>query len=438
MTFRRAVVINILVPVAACAAAGAADKGPVTVDAVAVAVVEAGKTERIDTPVSFEVGDLAKHRKLGLVEITANGVVYVPSQIEKAPDGKPLRLWWILGGTTPAGATRNFAVLPVDPMHVVRTQAPPRSAFQMRESGRELEISGAGAKVLTYNHAPAAVPEGVQDIYSRSGFIHPVCSPGGGVVTDVFPPDHLHQDGVFLAWTKTTFRGRKIDFWNIHKGTGRVRTEKLLSDTTGPVYAGFRVAHEHVDVTDSQGAKPQAGTVVLRETWDVRIWNVGGPAQGYWLWEITSVQRCATDDPLVLPKHFYGGMGFRGARGWDGEKVQFLTSEGKTRKDGNETRARWCDASGPVATTHRFAGATVLCHPSNFRAPQHVRLHPKMPYFCFCPSQLGDWRIEPGKEYVSRYRYYVHDGKVKAATAERFWADFATPPKVVIKTGISD
>jgi len=74
-----------------------------------------------------------------------------------------------------------------------------------------------------------------------------------------------------------------------------------------------------------------------------------------------------------------------------------------------------------------------MCHPENYRYPQPLRIHPKMPYFNFAPSQLGDWTIEPGKDHIFRYRFYVHEGKINVANAEHFWYDFAEPPEVKLE-----
>jgi hypothetical protein len=40
--------------------------------------------------------------------------------------------------------------------------------------------------------------------------------------------------------------------------------------------------------------------------------------------------------------------------------------------------------------------------------------------------------MEPGKEYVWRYRYCVFDGETDARLAERLWQDFAEPPVVQV------
>jgi len=79
------------------------------------------------------------------------------------------------------------------------------------------------------------------------------------------------------------------------------------------------------------------------------------------------------------------------------------------------------------------AGMAILCHPENFRAPQHMRLHPSEPFFCYAPQQGGDMEIAPGKKYVSRYRFVVHDGPPNKEVIDRLWNDYASPPKVTVQ-----
>ena len=108
----------------------------------------------------------------------------------------------------------------------------------------------------------------------------------------------------------------------------------------------------------------------------------------------------------------------------------FVTSSGRSRGDGNHTRARWVEMFGPLGD--QGAGVIVLGAQNNFRSPQTVRLHPKKPYFCFAPMVLGAFEIGPGATFVSRFRFVVHDGQKKEKLAERMWQDFAHPPKVRI------
>jgi hypothetical protein len=130
---------------------------------------------------------------------------------------------------------------------------------------------------------------------------------------------------------------------------------------------------------------------------------------------------------LILEEYRYGGMGVRGNRAWkDKSKVSFLTSDGKTRLDGNATRSHWCHIGGTV--DGQLVGLAVLDHPSNFRAPEPLRIHPDDPYFNYAPSQMGRFQIDPGKKFVLRYRYVVSDGPPDPKLLERLWNDYANPP----------
>jgi len=235
--------------------------------------------------------------------------------------------------------------------------------------------------------------------------------------------------GIWMPWTKTDFEGRKIDFWNLKGGQGAVRFKKFVRTESGPVYGGFIAQHEHLDLTAPEGEKP-----VLDETWDVRVYNVASHEKPCWLWDFVSTQCCASDSPLHQLRYRYGGLGFRGTRKWKGDNCEHLTSEGKTRKDGHGTRARWCDMYG--VTGRDWAGVTLMSHPKNFRHPEPMRIWPpksKFIFFNFAPSQIGDWTIEPGRDYVFRYRFYVHEGKPVVADLDRLWNDFAYPPKVTLE-----
>jgi hypothetical protein len=296
-------------------------------------------------------------------------------------------------------------------------------ALVEKDGGRRVTLDGK--EVLTYNGPKTPLPAGFEPQYQRGGYISPVYTPSGKLVTDDYPPNHKHHHGIWSPWTATRFEGRSPDFWNMGQKTGTVEFVKF-----GPVAPPddgsltFTTFHRMVDLT----AKPDP-KAALNERWNVTVYdkNKSGdkPAN---VFDLAITQTCATDSPLMLPKYYYGGLGFRGHRDWNGEgdKCRFLTSEGRTRKDGNETTARWCWVGGTVDGS--VCGVTILCHPSNFRAPQPVRLHPSEPFFCYAPQQAGDFSIEPGKPYVARYRFVVADGEADKALIERLYEDFAKAP----------
>jgi hypothetical protein len=389
-------------------------------------IVDAGKYDRIDTPVSVSLeaisDTLTSYRRVGLREIKGDQRLPGPSQIEP---GNPPRLWWILFGTTPAGSKRIYELIPGLSVDTAVLEVVKNDSFLQIQT----QIPRGNNKVLRYNHAIVPPPQGQSELFSRSGFIHPLWSPSGDILTDIHPPDHIHHLGIWMPWTHTKFEGKDVDFWNLKEGQGTVRFVKFLSTTSGPVYGGFQAEHEHVALKTEAGEK-----VVLNEVWDVRVFNVGGPEEGYWLVDFKSTQRCVADSPLYQIEYHYGGFGFRAAAEWKGENAAYLTSEGKTRKDGHGTRARWCDTSGAI--NGKWAGVTHMSHPDNFRHPEPMRIWPEFEnnvFFNWAPSQLGDWVMEPGKDYIFRYRLYVHEGKVNVADSERLWQDFAHPPEAKVE-----
>jgi hypothetical protein len=394
----------------------------------ATITAEAGKYTRIDTPVSVVLDKLVDNpatSRLLLMEVKDSNRVATPAQIEA---GNPAKLWWILTGTTAEGEKRIYELCSGEPAET--------AAVKAVKNDKALVIQKDNKDVLQYNHAivPAPkdmekVPEARRSFFNRSGFIHPLWSPSGDVLTEIHPADHIHHFGLWMPWTHTQYEGRLVDFWNIGDGTGTVRFAKYLSTTDGLVYGGFQAEQEHVALKTSQGEK-----VILREVWDVRVYNVGGTEKGYWLIDFKSTQRCVAEKGLAQDEYRYGGYGFRGTHEWKGETASYLTSEGKDRNNGNATRARWCDTSGAI--NGKWAGVVHISNPQNFRHPEPMRIWPEkenpLVFFGFAPSQLGAWEMEPGKDYIFQYRLYVHEGRVNVDDAERFWHDYAEPPTVTL------
>ena len=331
--------------------AGSVSAAPINIE------VAAGETDRIDVPIYVEIAGLDASGTCQLIETKAADKskdgkerrIGLPCQIE-ATD--PPRVWFVLNGKTPKGETRRFELTPG---RKARKTAP----VTVTRDDKAVVISALGRDVLQYNHAPTPPPEGKDKLYTRSAYIHPLWSTEGTEMTAIHPPDHIHHMGIWAPWTKTVFEGRDVDFWNIGKGGGTVRFVDFESLTEGPVYGGFRAKQEHVDLSAPGGEK-----VALNETWDVRVYNVGGPEKEYWLWDLTMIQRCASESPLELPEYRYGGMGFRSNNDWKGENALYLTSEGHGRTTGHTTRARWCEVAGKA--DGRWAGMVVMDHTENF------------------------------------------------------------------------
>lgn len=374
--------------------------------------VAAGGYDRYETVVSFTLPADLKGQSYALRDAAGQ---QVRLQIDS-----DRRATFILPALK-AGQTKSYRLV------VAGSKAKPGVELTRRNEGLDFKV--AGRNVFTFVTTPAGLPDkAIKPVFLRGGYIHPVFTPSGRLVTDDYPSDHYHHHGIWFAWTKTEFEGAHPDFWNVGDLTGRVEFESLDGSWAGPVYGGFKSQQRYVALKGPD-ARP-----ALNEEWEVRVYNLGqtGKAKRYFLFDIVAVQQCASNSPLVLEEYRYGGMGVRGHRNWkDKSKISFLTSEGKAREDGNATRGRWVRMSGLV--DGEMVGIAVLDHPRNFRSPQPLRLHPDDPYFNYAPSQLGRFEIKPGERFVLRYRYVVADGPADKAELDRLWNDYATPPQVSVE-----
>ncbi len=382
-----------------------------TIDVEAVAADRANSTIQVaDLPAPVQ-------EPIHLLETTQGLAIPTACQLDPTDGSK---LYFEVSGSTMQGGKRTYRLLPgADDTRPALPAA--------RDDGKTLQLFLRGKEVLQYNYGLVSPPtQDIDPIQARDAYIHPVLTPAGRVVTDDFHPEHLHQRGIFMAWTKTEFNGRTPDFWNLGEGTGTARFKEFRKVFQGPVFAGFQAVQEHVDLSAPGGAE-----VALTELWDVRLWRLG-LGEGYFIFDLDSVQQCATDAPLILPEYHYGGMGFRGARGWTPDVLRVETSARKDRTSGDGSRADWCRFEGPV--DGHLAGVVVFGDPQNFRAPQPLRIHPEMPYFAFSPVRLGEMKIAPGQPYHSRFRFLAYDGSMKDEVVQSHWLDFTTPMKVTVRT----
>ena len=87
--------------------------------------------------------------------------------------------------------------------------------IELKETSTGVDFLIDNQRVLTYQTAMTEVPEGVKADFKKSGFIHPITSPSGQVLSRIQPPDHYHHYGIWGPWTRATISGREVDFWNL-------------------------------------------------------------------------------------------------------------------------------------------------------------------------------------------------------------------------------
>lgn len=332
------------------------------------------------------------------------------------------KLYFSLDKTLETGAQRTYVATVLNKSE---------NRYHLVQDADKIVLMDGTTPMMTYWHARQCPKHGEPDHYCRSGFIHPLYTPAGRILTDDFPQvHHTHQHGMFLAFVNTTFRDRKIDFWNQYFKTGNVAHVAVEDTMSGPLFAAFRARLEHIVLDTVTGTN----TRVLDEIWRVKAYK----SDGMYVVDFESELRAAGTDSLTLNEYHYGGFGIRAnPQWWDINYKEpkdslvnflgagqggFLTSEGKTRIEGNHSRPDWVAMHGKLE--NEPAGLVAMNHPDNFRSPQPVRLHPSMPYFCFTPPVLGAFSIKPGDTYISRYRLLLFDGKINRDKIEAEWAAY--------------
>ncbi|MHC4532553.1 MAG: DUF6807 family protein [Planctomycetota bacterium] len=438
--------------------------------------VEAGNYDRINTPIRFQCspseifGDFSKLRRPDYFYYIDDGADlamlrdYHLVLIEQRPGGTGLAVqwegqvdftWekaskngaivWILEGKMKKKTRRSFKL-------VLEKGPVATGPFTIEDiSNKSLLVKCSGREVLRYNYGIIQEIEGKTGPYDRSSYLHPVWTPTGKVITGDFSLEHIHQRGIFLAWTKAIFGEVETEFWGLGKSAGRILADDLgPSVFDGPVFARLVIYN-----------KGQVGDrIYFKEIWVVRVYALS--KEDIWLFDV-DISQVPTDPQnphrppkkavsMVLPKVYYGGMSFRGPSEWlrykskdvaraiaRGAKfkdakwlspnvsLDVLTDKGGDRKSGDRNSARWIDYTGPLGND--WGGLVMFDHPSNPRYPTPLRVHPELPYFCYAFVQNESYTVSSNGSLNLTYRFLIHSGHPRKRVNERFARDFVEPPK---------
>ena len=188
----------------------------------------------IESPVYIELDNITSVADSALVfnQLTGNKKIPVQFQVEHSYHRF---LWWMVKKN---GSSKAENLV----FELSKGKRSENKDFPIKVETRDggLLLTDNGKNVLNYNFKTVYPPEGVDTVFKRSGFIHPLWSPDGHVLTQINPPDHRHHVGIWNPWTDVLFEGKMVDFWNLVKKEGTVRFSKFISKTEGPVFGGFK------------------------------------------------------------------------------------------------------------------------------------------------------------------------------------------------------
>jgi len=292
----------------------------------------------------------------------------------------------------------------------------------VKENGVLKLLDAQGHYLLGYQYTIKYPPPGIDSAFGRAGFIHPLKTLSGKVLTRIQPPDHRHHYGLWNPWTHMQYKGKIYDLWNLgeHQGTVKhVQFNRIVDDSSA---VGFSAKHAHVAFTG-----PGQETELLDEDWEIMVTPIDDKR---YRCDLRSVYQVPIDDTVTLVQYRYAGLGLRATEQWTNQNSKVLTSSGKTRKDADGSLERWILVYGKVDGAD--AGVLFLSYPDNFNHPEPVRVWPEQEnkgrgdvFVNFSPTKNKDWPLAPHQTYQLRYRLIVFDGTLSAAEAEAFWKDFA-------------
>ncbi|WP_242205277.1 DUF6807 domain-containing protein [Aestuariivivens insulae] len=305
--------------------------------------------------------------------------------------------------------------------------------LKYKNENGDLKLLLNNKPVLQYRYEMHYPPEGVDSIFKKSGYIHPIITPKGDTLTRINPPDHNHHYGIWGPWTHTQIDSVRVDFWNLGDGQGTVLFKAFESTEEGIVYNGFNAIQEHIDLKTKEA--PQ---VALNENLKVRLWDLDRTDR--YMFDYISEFSTPLEKGILFEAYRYGGgLGMRFNERWHKDNCKVLTSEGKTRLDADGSNARWVIVSGENSKGDSTNGILFMSYPDNRMHPEPMRVWPQDAnngrgdmFFEFCPIRHNQWKIEPDKNYSLKYRMVVFDGELTAKEAEAYWQAFANPLQVQI------
>lgn len=121
---------------------------------------------------------------------------------------------------------------------------------KMKKTVNGLLFTEKSDSVLLYRNKPVSI----DGKFTRTHYIHPLWAPDGTVLTDDFPPDHLHHRGVFWAWHQVVVDGKNIcDGWELKYFGQKIMDLQFRSLKSGSAELKTEVEWESPNLKNEQG-----------------------------------------------------------------------------------------------------------------------------------------------------------------------------------------
>jgi len=234
-----------------------------------------------------------------------------------------------------------------------------------------------------------------------AGYLHPIYTPGGLVLTESGPADHAWLRGLFVAWPQVA-GDNPAGFWTcgqkVWKEKGEILNRRCTAEGRG-----------NAGRLSVQNGWTDGRTEVIKEHTELTAFA----EDGVYVIDLKIALEAAAGEVTLQPWAF-AGLTFHGRRG-PGESVAVFGPEGEVKRPDctwNNAKTNWPDAPWyAIAMSPRDGkgcGLAIINHNENPKTTWHVTrgirfLNPNI-------TAHEPYVLRQGRPLVLRYRLVAYDG----------------------------
>jgi len=290
---------------------------------------------------------------------------------------------------------RNFVIISLFSLILISCgSAEKKSPFAIKKTAEGIELSEGGNTVFFYQ----CVPKQASEKMSFNNYLHPVYNLKGEIITEEFPPDHLHHRGIFWAWHQVYLDNQRLgDSWmmeNISNDVSHVETR--LNKNNAQLNA--RVLWKSSELKEGKPFIEEETSIIVHSK-ETNLRKIDFEIVLKPL--VQGIQIGGSDD-----EKGYGGFCVRIKMP---EDLIFMSETGQVTPQNLQIVAgSWMDFSASFDNGGEKSGLALLCHQStpNYPAPWILRQEASMQNVVF----PGRERVKLDKPVVLRYRVIIHNG----------------------------
>jgi hypothetical protein len=275
------------------------------------------------------------------------------------------------------------------------------------EAHESVLVKQGDAPILNYYHSDSILPQGVDPIFKRGDYVHPIFGPDGQILTEDFPADHLHHRALNWGWATVKWKGKKRDLFACRGIWTRPQDIKLINGPTAQIIA------ENLWLWDDK-------TPVVKET----VTITAHPQNNSGRFIDFDIRLKALVNDFAIggrEKSGYGGFNIRMA---PAENVTLTIHDAN-----NENPQSWADYTADFDFKKR-AGITIFEHPKNPQYSLGWFRRDKINFFQPIWPVAKLFNIPKSKTLQLRYRLWVHKGTIDPEIISIAWTDYVNGIKV--------